>query len=214
MVKKKPTDNSSPIESTHVGLLHKSASAGTSAKWHSPGEESKKRQPNLFGCGSLKVVREEAILQEEVLMDGKDIYCNGVPEGLEGRFYRYRIDSWNQGKTNTFDLTYLDQCIKSDAKEWISLPDDSDDGSGKVLTNVKKDLVLEAHVRMRETQASIREYRRQKDSVLKASLIPTKNEPVLAQDVNCDDIIRVANSDRDSGWASYGVLQVCCVLLV
>ena len=215
MVKKtKPTDNASSIESTHVGLLQKSASAGASAKWHSPGEESKKRQPNLFGCGSLKVVKEEAMLQEEVLMDGKDIYSNGVPEGLEGRFYRYRIDSWNQGKKNTFDLTYLDQCVKSDAKEWISLPDDSADGSGKVLTNVNKDLVLEAHVRMRETQASIREYRRQKDSVLKASLIPIKNEPVLAQDVNCDDIIWAANSDRVAGWASYNVLQVCCVLLV
>ena len=83
-----------------------------------------------------------------------------------------------------------------------------------MLTNVNKDLVLEAHVRMRETQASIREYRRQKDSVLKASLIPIKNEPVLAQDVNCDDIIRAANSDRVAGWASYNVLQVCCVLLV
>jgi len=214
MVKKtKPTENASSIESTHVGLLQKSASAGASAKWHSPGEESKKRQPNLFGCG-LKVINEETMLQEEVLMDGKDIYSNGVPEGLEGRFYRYRIDSWNQGKKNTFDLTYLDQCVKSDAKEWISLPDDSADGSGKVLTNVNKDLVLEAHVRMRETQASIREYRRQKDSVLKASLIPIKNEPVLAQDVNCDDIIRAANSDRVAGWASYNVLQVCCVLLV
>ena len=83
-----------------------------------------------------------------------------------------------------------------------------------MLTNVNKDLVLEAHVRMRETQASIREYRRQKDSVLKASLIPIKNEPVLAQDVNCDDIIRAVNSDRGAGWASYNVLKVCCVLLV
>ena len=61
MIKKKLTDNSSPIESTHVGLLHKSVSVGISANWHSLGEESKKRQPNLFGCGSLKVVKEEAM---------------------------------------------------------------------------------------------------------------------------------------------------------
>lgn len=85
MVKKtKPTDNASSIESTHMGLLQKSAFAGASAKWHSPCEESKKKQPNLFCCGSLKVVKEEAMLQEEVLMNGKGIYSNGVPEGLEG----------------------------------------------------------------------------------------------------------------------------------
>ena len=87
MVKKKATDNESSIECTPVDLLQKSASAGTSAKWHSPGEESKKRQPNLFGCGSLKAVKEKVMLQEELLMDGKDIYSNGLPEGLEGRFY-------------------------------------------------------------------------------------------------------------------------------
>ena len=60
---------------------------------------------------------EEGIINEEVLMDGEDIYVGGVPKGLEGRFYRYRVDTFNQGKKNTYDLTYLEQCLKSDSKE-------------------------------------------------------------------------------------------------
>ena len=208
MVKKKAPLNTIATDSAHVGLLQKSSSAGTSVKWHSPGKESMLRQHNLFGCSNLKVINEEGIINEEVLMDGEDIYVGGVPKGLEGRFYRYRVDTFNQGKKNTYDLTYLEQCLKSDSKEWISTPDDSDDGSGKILSDVAKNLVLAAHLWMRERQAVIREYRKQKGTVMKASLEPTKPEPMHAKDVDCSDIIKAANSDRDAGWASYAVLKV------
>ena len=38
------------------------------------------------------------------------IYTNGDPSGLES-FKQYQIDSFEEGKKNTFDLTYLEQCI-------------------------------------------------------------------------------------------------------
>ena len=70
-------------DNTHVGLLHTPHLTGTSSKCHSPGAESKKRQLNLFGTGSLNFAKETAMLNEEVLMDGDDIYINGVPKRLE-----------------------------------------------------------------------------------------------------------------------------------
>ena len=85
--------------------------------------------------------------------------------------------------------------------------DNSEDGSGKILSNVAKDLVLAAHIRMRERQAVIREYRKQKGNVMKASLEPTKSEPMHAKDVDCSNIIKAANSDRDAGWSSMDVLK-------
>ena len=88
------------------------------------------------------------------------------------------------------------------------MPDDSEDGSGKILLNVAKDLVQAAHVRMRERQAIIREHRKRKDNVMKASLEPTNLEPVQAKDVDCSDIIKAANSDRDAGWSSMAVIKV------
>ena len=199
MAKKKTPQNTSAIDSAHVGLLQKSAAAGTAAKWHSPSKQSMLRQHNLFGCSNLKVINEEGIVNEEVLMDGEDIYVDGVPKGLKGRVYCYRVDSFNQGKKNTYKLTYLEQCLESDGKEWISMPDDSEDGSGKILKDVAKDLVLAAHIRMRERQAIIKEYRKQKGDVMKASLETTKSEPMHAEDVDCSDIIKAANSDRDAG---------------
>ena len=100
MVKKKAPLNTIATDSAHVGLLQKSSSAGTSVKWHSPGKESMLRQHNLFGCANLKVLNEEGIINEEVLMDGEDIYVGDVPKGLEGRFYQYRVDTFDQGKKN------------------------------------------------------------------------------------------------------------------
>ena len=98
MVKKKAPQNAGATSSEHVGLLQKSSAAGTAFKWHSPSKQSMLRQHNLFGCKNLTVINEEGIINEEVLMDGEDIYVGGVPEGLEGRSYRYRVDSFNQGK--------------------------------------------------------------------------------------------------------------------
>ena len=140
----------SPITNTHVGLLQKAGAASTSAKWCSLGAISKKLQPNLFGCSSLQVRNEKGMIGEEVLLDGEDLYTDGVPSGQEDRYYRYRVDTYNEGKVRTFNLTYLEQCIKYSGNEWISLPDDSEDGSEKLLENFPKDLVLAGHVRMRE----------------------------------------------------------------
>ena len=69
----------SPTATIHVGLLQKAGAASTSAKWSSPGATSKKLQPNLFGCSSLQVRNEKAMIGEEVLLDGKDLYTGGVP---------------------------------------------------------------------------------------------------------------------------------------
>ena len=112
MTKKKGDPPPSPITDTHVGLLQKAGVAGTSAKWCSPGSSSKKLQRNLFGCGSLQVNNEKGIITDEVLLDGENLYTNGIPSGLEDRYYRYRVDSFEEGKKNTFNLTYLEQCIK------------------------------------------------------------------------------------------------------
>ena len=105
MPKKKVDPPFTPLAITHVGLLQKSAAAGTSAKWSSPRELSMKRQPNLFGSGSLEVLNENGMIGEEVLLDGEDLYHEGVPSGMEQRYYRYRIDSFEEGKRNTFHLT-------------------------------------------------------------------------------------------------------------
>ena len=43
---------------------------------------------------------------------------------------------------------------------------------------------------MREKQTVIQDYRRQKERVLKALFVPTKKDPVLASDVDCNDIIQ------------------------
>ena len=124
-----------------------------------------KRQPNLFSSGSLKVLNEQGMIGEEVLLDGEDLYQEGVPSGMDERYFRYRVDSFEQGKKNTFHLTYLEQCIKYDGNEWLTLPDDS-----TVLEDFPKSLVLAGHVKMREKMAAIREYHRQKDNILKATL--------------------------------------------
>ena len=154
------------------------------------------------------------MLQQEVLLDGSDIYPDGVPKGLEERYYRYIIESCNSGKHMTYNLSYLEQCIKHDGHEWISLPDDSPDGSGKLLDNVPKQLVMEGHIRMREKKATIREWRKKRDTVLKRSIAGRKLEPVYPEDVGVRDIILVANNDRDKGWASYDVLEVRILALV
>ena len=203
MPKKKVDPPSTPPASTHAGLLQKSAAVGTSVKWSSPGELSMKRQPNLFGSGSLVVLNENGMIGEEVLLDGEDLYHEGVPSGMEERYYRYRIDSFEEGKRNTFHLTYLEQCIKYDGNEWISLPDDS-----LVLEDFPKSHVLAGHVKMREKTAAIREYHRQKDNVLKATLAAQGSEPSIAKDVDVRDIIQAANADRGKGWSSYRVLEV------
>ena len=170
----------SPTANIHVGLLQKAGATSTSAKWCSPGATSKMLQPNLFGCSSLQVRNEKGMIGEEVLLDGEDLYTSGVQSGLEDRYYRYRIDSYNEGKVCTFNLTYLEQCIKYNGNEWISLPDDSEDGSEKLLANFPRDLVLEGHVRMQEKLAVIREYNLQKNNVLKASIAIVRTEPSCA----------------------------------
>ena len=87
MRKKKLDPSPSTPASTHVGLLHKSAVAGASAKWSSPGELPMKRQPNLFGSGSLEVLTEHEMIGEEVLLGGEDLYQEGVPSGMEERYF-------------------------------------------------------------------------------------------------------------------------------
>lgn len=72
------------MKTTDVGLIHKFSSTGTYVKWDSQDKESKKRQPNCFGCDSPKVLKEEGITQEEILTDREDITDNGVPKRLEG----------------------------------------------------------------------------------------------------------------------------------
>ena len=116
MPKKAKDPPLSHITNTHVGLLQKAGAASTSAKWCSPGAISKKLQPNLFGNGSLQVRNEKGMIGEEVLLDGEDLYTNVVPSDLEDRYYRYRIDSCKEGKVCTFNLTYLEQCIKYSGK--------------------------------------------------------------------------------------------------
>ena len=210
MVKKALSKPSSPPLDTHTGLLQKSAAAGTSAKWSSsPGQLSKKLQANLFGSSAVKDANKEGMLQQEVLLDGSDIYPDGVPAGLEERYFRYIIHSSNSGKTTTFNLSYLQQCIKHDGNEWISLPDDSE-----LLANVSKELVMDGHVRMRAKQATIREYSKQRDNVLKASIAVPKLQPWHPEDVEVRDIIEAANGDRDKGWASYDVLRVSSISLI
>ena len=109
MAKKKVSPPPSTPTSTHVGLLQKSAAAGTSAKWSSPGELSIKRQPNLFGTSSLKVLNQHGMIGEEVLLDGENLYQEGVPNGMEEQYFRYRVDSFEEGKKDAFHLTYLEQ---------------------------------------------------------------------------------------------------------
>ena len=76
-----------------------------------------KQQSNLFVGGSLKVLNKHGMIGEEVLLDGKDLYQEGVPSGMEERYFRYRVDSFEEGKRNTFHLTYLEQCINCDDNE-------------------------------------------------------------------------------------------------
>ena len=107
----------SPIADAHVGLLQKAGAAGISVKWCSPGEASKKLQPNLFGSGSLKVLNQKKMIGEEVLLDREGLYTDGVLSNLKDRYYQYRVDSFKEGKESTFNLTYLKQCIKYGGKE-------------------------------------------------------------------------------------------------
>ena len=214
MPKKKIDPPLSPIADINVGLLQKAGAANPSAKWCSPGESSKKLQRKLFGSGSPQIINEKNMICEEVLLDGEDLYVDGVPDGLEDRYYRYRVDSFEEGKKGnpgTFYLTYLEQCIKHDGKEWISLPDDSEDGSGKFLKNFPKSLVLDGHARMTDKLAIIREYHVQENNVLKASLESSKTEPSRAEDVDVLDLVEAANADRGKGWSSYRVIEVSCV---
>ena len=53
-----------------------------------------KRKPNIFGSGSLEVLNEEGMIGEEVLLDGKDLYHDGVPGEMEIYYFRYRVDSF------------------------------------------------------------------------------------------------------------------------
>ena len=76
-----------------------------------------KRQPNFFGSGSLKVLNEHGMIGEEVLLDREDLYQEGVPSGIEERYFRYRVDSFGEGKKNAFHITYLERCIKYDGNE-------------------------------------------------------------------------------------------------
>ena len=46
-----------------------------------------KRQPNLFGSGSLEVLTEHEMIGEEVLLGGEDLYQEGVPSGMEERYF-------------------------------------------------------------------------------------------------------------------------------
>ena len=76
MRKKKVDPPTSTPASTHVGLLQKTAAAGTSTKWSSLGELPMKRQPNLFGGSSLKLLNEY-----ESFFDGHDnIEVMNLPE--------------------------------------------------------------------------------------------------------------------------------------
>ena len=90
------------------------------------------------------------MIGDRVLLDGEDLHHEGVPSGMEERYFRYRIDSSEEGKRNTFHLTYLEQYIKYNGNEWISVPNDS-----PVLENFPKSLVLTGHVKMREKMAVI-----------------------------------------------------------
>ena len=80
--------SSPPSDEVNLGLLQKSAAAGTSLKWStSPGQTSKKLQANLFGSCAVKDSNKEGMLQQEVLLGGPDIYPDGVPSGLEQRYF-------------------------------------------------------------------------------------------------------------------------------
>ena len=109
------------------------------------------------------------------------------------------INTYNEGKVSTFNLTYLKQCTKFIRNEWISLPDDSEDGSKKLLKKFPKDLVLAGHVRMRENLAVIREHNLQKKNVLKALLAVTRTAPSCAKDVDTKDLFKAANAAREKG---------------
>ena len=63
------------------------------------------------------------MIGEEVLLDGENLFTDGVPSDLEDRYYQYRINTYNEGKVSTFNLTYLEKCIKYSGNELISLPD-------------------------------------------------------------------------------------------
>ena len=89
--------------------------------------------------------------------------------------------------------------IKYGGKERVSIPDDSKDGSGKVLENFPKDLALDDHVRIREKLSIIREYSLQKNNVIKALLSISKLESSCAEDVNLYDLIKGANVDYEKG---------------
>ena len=95
----------SPTANVHVGLLHKAGAASTSAKWSSPGATSKKLQPNLFGCSSLQARNEKAMIGEEVLLDGEDLYTDGVPSDLEDRYYRWSCVGMGSNVFFSFEIS-------------------------------------------------------------------------------------------------------------
>ena len=53
---------------------------------------------NSFSSGSLQVRNKKGMIGEEVLLDGEDIYTNGVSSDLEDCYHRYWIDSYKDGK--------------------------------------------------------------------------------------------------------------------
>ena len=100
----------------HVGLLPKMSQNRRRGKWHSPGDVSKRRQPTIYNTGSLVFNKEENIKDEEALMTASGTCPNGVPKGLDDRCYRYKVISYD-GSKKTFNLKYLDQCVRSDGHE-------------------------------------------------------------------------------------------------
>ena len=48
------------------------------------------------------------MIGEEVLLDGENLYQAGVPSGMEEQYFRYRVDSFEEGKKDAFHLTYLE----------------------------------------------------------------------------------------------------------
>ena len=81
-------------------------------------------------------MKKLAIIGQEILMS-RDIYPGGVPNHLKNHYFRYIIDTYINQKQK-FCLIYLNQAIKHNGQEWISLPDDSRDRNVQVLNKVSK----------------------------------------------------------------------------
>ena len=144
---------------------------------------------------------------EEVIMTASDICPNGVPKGLDDRCYRCKVMSYD-GSKETFNLKYLDQCVRSDGHEWISLLEDYEDESEGIIKNMPRQRVLDAHVRNINVEAKICEYRKAKADVLRASLELEKKKPIRASEVDVMDLVTAANMEREKGWMSQSVLEV------